>query len=136
LRIYAFLILLGVVDDSVLVFVVNLDSEEFLDALGRPHFDGIPCHPLAYVDADLATDAFIKADLHVGNHNIDAIRRVTWRMFDAVHRAETHAGLTPGAVVGNDNSDLFRFLLLTCDLPRCFRNDQRRISFFRIVRHL
>src|SRR5215467_9564439 len=107
-------------DDSVLVFVVDLDSEEFFDALSRPHFDSIPGHPLAYVDADLAPDAFVKADLHVGYDNVDAIRGVTRGMFDAIHRAEAHAGLAPGAVVRNDNGDLFRFLLFARDLPRCF----------------
>ena len=38
-------LLFRVIRDSLFVFVVDLDSKEFLDALRRPHLDGIPGVP-------------------------------------------------------------------------------------------
>ena len=104
------------VDDSIFVLVVDLDSEEFFDALRRPHLDGIPRHPLANVDADLAADTLVKANLDVRDDDIDAVRSVPRRVFDAIDGAEAHASLAARAVIGNDDCDLFWLLLFARDL--------------------
>ena len=116
-------LLFGVSGDRVLIFVVNLDSEEFFNAIRRPHFNGIPRHAFTNVDADLATDTLVQTDLHIWNHDVHTIRRVAWRVFDAVDRTEGHAGLAAGAVVRNNDRDLLRLLFLSSDLGRGFRDD-------------
>src|SRR5207253_432179 len=63
----------GVRHDSVFVLVVDLDSEKFCDLFRRPHFNGIPRHPLADVDTDLAADAFVESYLHVRDNDVHAI---------------------------------------------------------------
>src|SRR4051812_40743731 len=99
-------------DNRVFVLIVNLDLEKFLDALGWPHFDGVPRHPLADVHADFAADALIESHLYIGDNDVDAVRRVAWSMFDAIHRTETYARLAARAVVRNHDGDLFRLLFL------------------------
>ena len=69
-------LLFRVIRDSLFVFVVDFDSKEFLDALRRPHLDGIPGHTLANVNADFAADTFVKPDLHVRNDNVHTIRSI------------------------------------------------------------
>src|SRR6187455_1051521 len=100
-------------DDRVFVLVVNLDSEEFLDAFGRPHFDGIPGHAFANVDADFATDALVESDLNIWNHDIYAVRRIAWGVFNTIHGTEADTGFTTGAVIRDDNRNLLWLLLLT-----------------------
>ena len=119
--------------DSVFVLVVELDLEEFLDAFGRPHLDRIPRHSFADVNADLAADAFIESDLHVGDDDIDAVRSVARRVFDAIDGTEADAGLAAGAIVRYDDRNFLRLLLLPRNLRGSFRNDHRRICFLRIV---
>jgi hypothetical protein len=121
--------------NSVFVLIVNLDLEELFHAFSGPHLDCIPSHAFADVNTDFATNALIKANLHIGNNDIEAAAQVPWGVLDAIHRAEADASLTTRAVVGYDNGDLFRFLLLARDLRRGFRDDQCWIGFFRIVCH-
>src|SRR5262252_9874029 len=99
--------------DRVFVFIVNLDAEELFDVFGRPHFDRVPSHAFTNVNADLATDTLIESDLHIRNHDVHAVRRITWRVFDTVDRTEADAGLTARAVVRNDDGDLLRLLSFT-----------------------
>ena len=56
----------------VFVLVVDFYFEEFRDAIRRPHFDCIPCHPFADVNAYLAADTFIEPDLHIRHDDVDA----------------------------------------------------------------
>jgi hypothetical protein len=127
---------LGVMDDRVLVFVVDLNSEELFDTFGGPHLDCIPRHPLTNVHANLAPNAFVKSDLHIGYDDVHAARHVAWRMFDAIDGTEADAGFTPGTIVRDDHRDLFGLLLLSRNLSGRFGNDQRWICFFGIVCHV
>ena len=77
--------------NGVFVLVVQLDFEEFLDAFRGPHFNRIPRHSFADVNADLAANALIEADLHVGNNDVDPVRVVARREFDAVDGTEADA---------------------------------------------
>ena len=120
---------------SVFVFVVDFDSEELLDLLGRPHFNGIPGHPLANMDANFASDALIESNLHIRNDDIDTVRSIAGSVLDAVDWTETDTGLAARAVIRNDDSNLLGFLFLPRDLGRGFGNDQSRICFFRILCH-
>jgi len=89
---------------------VNLDPEEFLNLFRGPHFDRIPGHALANIHANLATDAFVETDLHIGDYDVHAIGRIAGRVFDTVDRTKTDAGFATRAVIGNDDRDLLRLL--------------------------
>src|SRR5258708_4726431 len=109
--------------DGIFVLVVDFDSEEFFDALRRPHFDRIPGHPFTDVDADLTADALVKSDLHVGDDDVYAVGRVTRRMLDAIDRTEAHARLAACAIVGDDDCNLLRLLFLARDFARSLGDD-------------
>jgi hypothetical protein len=121
--------------DGLFVFVVNLDPEELLNLFGRPHFDGIPRHALANVDAYLATDTFVESNLDIWNHDIHAVGRISWSVFDAVDGTEGNARFTACTVVGNNDCEFLRLLFLPSNLGRGFGNDQSRIRFLGIVCH-
>ena len=122
----------GVGGNSVFVLVVQLDLEEFLDALGRPHLDSIPRHSFADVNADFAADALIKADLHVWNNDVDTVGSIAWREFNAVDRTETDTGLAAGAIVRYDDGNFLRLLFFPRNFRGSFGNDRGWIGFFRV----
>ena len=120
---------------GLFVLVVDLNLEKLLNLLGRPHFNGVPGHPLANVHANLAADALVKPNLHVRNDDVNAVRCIARSVLDAVDGAETDARFAARAAIGNDYRKFLRLLFFPRDLGRSFGNDQSRIRFFRIVCH-
>jgi len=116
--------------DRVFVLFVDFDTEELLDLLGGPHFDGIPCHALTDMDTDLATDTFVEPNLHVRDYDVHAVGRVAGSVLDTIDRTEAHARLTAGAVIRDDHGKFLWLLLLARNLGWSFRNDQGWICFF------
>lgn len=120
---------------SVFILIVDLDLKEFCDALGRPHFNRIPSHTFADVDANLAANTLIKSNLHIRNDDIHPVRGIARRMFNAVDRAEADTRFTARTVVRDNDRNLLRFLFLPSDLGRSFRDDQCWIRLLWIVCH-
>jgi len=87
----------------------------FLELRGREHIDRIPGQLSANPGADLASDAFIKADL---NGRKGDIVLIFLNSLDAIDGAEGNADLTTRAVVFIDNSDHLGLLFLLGDLCR------------------
>ena len=109
--------------DGVFVLVVDLDFEEFLDLFRRPHFDRIPRHSFTNVNADLAADALIEPDLNIRDNDVDTVRGVARRVFDAIDGAEADTSFTTRAVIGYDDGEFLGLLLFPRNLRGSFGND-------------
>ncbi len=85
---------------GIFVLVVDFDLKKPLDLLGGPHLDGVPGHSFANVHANLATDTFIEPDLHVRDHNIDAVGSIAGRQFDQASQPVQLSGITTAISLG------------------------------------
>jgi len=121
---------------GIFVLVVDFDLKKPLDLLGGPHLDGVPGHSFANVHANLATDTFIEPDLHVRDHNIDAVGSIAGRQFDTIDRTKAHAGFAARAIIGYHDCDFLGLLFLPRYLRRSLRNDQCGVCFLGIVCHV